>query len=80
MSSTFDEFYVTETWLLDNKHLLGYLKLPGYNFVYRIREQKLVVGLGAISKKKISFTATEDLNQVDTAIEQMGQSIQEWTK
>ena len=47
ISSTFDEFqfminqtkfYVitlSETWLKNDKHLLGYVRLPGYEFAYR---------------------------------------------
>ena len=40
----------------------------------------MAVGLEKKKRKKVSFTATEDLNQLDTAIEQMGKSIQEGIK
>ena len=47
MSSTFDEFQLminqtrfdvitlSETWLKNDKHLLEYVRLPGYEFAYR---------------------------------------------
>ena len=47
MSSTFDEFQlminqtrfdviaISETWLKNGKHLLEYVRLPGYEFAYR---------------------------------------------
>ena len=47
MSSTFDEFQlminqtrfdviaISETWLKNDKHLLEYVRLPGYEFAYR---------------------------------------------
>ena len=59
MSSIFDEFQVminenqfdivtlSETWLRDNKHLLDYIKIPDYKFVYKNREQKRGGKVGA---------------------------------
>ena len=56
MASIFDEFQfmvhktkfnitLSEMWLKDKKHLLGYGNLPGYNFSYRNRNEKKVVVL-----------------------------------
>ena len=38
------------------------------------------MAVGLEKKKRKKVTATEDLNQLDTAIEQMGKSIQEGIK
>ena len=67
----FDIVTLSETWLRDNKHLLDYLKTPGYNFVYKNREQKLGGGVGAYLKEELDFEIREDLNRLDTAIEQL---------
>ena len=83
MSSTFDAFFLTlqqdpfdiimlsETWLRDNKHLLGYIKMPGYNFLYKNRKQNHGGEVGAYIKEKFSFIAREDLDKIDTTIEQL---------
>ena len=42
----FDTVTLSETWLHDNKHLLDYVKIPGYNFVYKDKEQKCGGGVG----------------------------------
>ena len=67
----FDIVTLSETWLRDNKHLLDYLKTPGYNFVYKNREQKLGGGVGAYLKEELDFEIREDLNRLDTTIEQL---------
>ena len=49
-----NQFHVvtlSETWLRDNKHLLGYVKIPGYNFVYKNTEQKRGGGVGGYLKE-----------------------------
>ena len=83
MSSTFNEFQVminenqfgivtlSEWWLRDNKHLLDYVKIPGYNFVYENREQKRGGGVGAYLKEELDFKIREDLNRLDKTIEQL---------
>ena len=58
MSSTFDEFQfminqtnfdviaLSETWLKNDKHVLEYVRLPGFEFAYRIRDEKIGGGVG----------------------------------
>ena len=58
MSSTFDEFQfminqtnfdviaLSETWLKNDKHVLEYVRLPGFEFTYRIRDEKSGGGVG----------------------------------
>ena len=87
MSSAFDEFQVmihenqfekvtlSETWLRNNKHLLGYIKIPGYNFVYKNREQKRSGGVGAYLKEELGLKICEDLNRLDKTIEQLWEKI-----
>ena len=83
MSSTFDEFQVAinenqfdivtlfGTWLHDDKHLLDYAKIPGYNLVYKNREQKRGGGVGAYLKEELDFKICDDLNRLYTTIEQL---------
>ena len=83
MSSIFDEFQVmindkqfdnvtlSETWLRYNKDLPGYVKIPGYNFVYKNGEQKRGGEVSAYLKEELGFKIREDLNRLDTKIEQL---------
>ena len=87
MSSTFNAFQVminvnqfdivtlSETWLHDNKHLLDYVKIPGYNFVYKDKEQKHGGGVGTYLKEELDLKMWEDLNRLDTTIEQLWPEI-----
>ena len=68
----FDIVVLSETWLRDDKHLLDYVKISSYNFVYRNREQKRGGGVEAYLKEKFDFKIREDLNRLDTTIEQLG--------
>jgi len=75
MSSTFDEFQVmlkqnpfdiitlSETWLKDNKHLLEYVKINGYNFSFKNRDEKRGGGVGVYIRN--------DFNKLDETIEQL---------
>jgi len=72
MSSTFDEFQVmlkqhqfdiitlSETWLKDNKHLLEYVKLSGYNFSFKNRDNKRGGGVGVYIKDTIEYKVRND--------------------
>ena len=59
---------LSETWLRDNKNLLDYVKIPGYNFVYKNREQKPSGGLGAYLKEELY---PKYFNKIDTTVEQL---------
>ena len=58
-------------WLRSNKHLLDYVQIPGYNFVYKNREQKRGGGLGAYLKEEVDFKTKEDLNILNATIERL---------
>ena len=67
MSSTFDKFQfminqtnfdvitLSETWLKSAKHLLKNVRLPGYEFAYRNRDEKLGGGVGTYIRDTIEF-------------------------
>ena len=48
-----------------------YVKIPGYNFVYKNGEQKRVGGVGAYLKEERDFKTHGHLNRLDTTIEQL---------
>ena len=68
LASTFDAFHLmlenhkfdivalSETWLKDNKHQYKYVQIPGYNTVFRNRENKMSGGVGFYVKYHLSFT------------------------
>ena len=45
--------------------------MPGCNVLYKNRKQKHGGEVGAYIKEKFSFIAREDLDQIDTTIEQL---------
>ena len=59
---------LSEAWLRDNKHQLGYVKISSYNFVYKNREQKRGGRVGAYLKEELDFKIREDLNRLNTTI------------
>ena len=83
MGSTFDEIQVminenqfdistlSETWPRNNNYLLDYVKMRGYNFAYKNREQKSGGGVGAYLKEELDFKVSEDLSRLDATIEQL---------
>lgn len=85
LTSTFDEFQLmlnlykfdimtlSETWLKNDKNMLNYVEIPGYDFLYKNREGKKGGGVGtyvnttSISKYKIR----NDINDINRDIEHL---------
>ena len=92
MGSTFDEIQVminenqfdistlSETWRRNSNYLLDYVKMRGYNFVYKNREQKSGGGVGAYLKEELDFKVSEDLSRLDATIEQLWLEIKRKNK
>ena len=81
LASTFDAFHLmlenhkfdivalSETWLKDNKHQYEYVQIPGYNTVFRNRENKKGGGVGFYVKDHLSFTLRNDIMKMDDSTE-----------
>ena len=65
----FDIVALSETWLKDNKHQYEYVQIPGYNTVFRNRENKKGGGVGFYVKDHLSFTLRNDITKMDDSIE-----------
>ena len=88
MSSTFDEFQfminqtkfdvitLSETWLKNDKHLLEYVRLPGYELAYRNRDEKRGGGVGIYIRDMIEFKVRSDISKLDDSIEHLWVEIQ----
>ena len=88
MSSTFDEFQfminhtkfdviiLSETWLKNDKHLVEYVRLPGYEFAYRNRNEKPGGGEGIYIRDTIEFKVRNDISKLDDLIEHLWVEIQ----
>ena len=71
--STFNEFYITlakypfdvvalsETWLRQNKMLLDYVQIPGYELLYNNRENMRGGGVGFYIKDTVKFKRRKDI-------------------
>ena len=88
MSSKFDEFQfminqtkfdvitLSETWLKNDKHLLEYVRLPGYEFAYRNRDERRGGGVGIYIRDTIEFKVRSDISKLDDSIEHLWLEIQ----
>ena len=83
MSSTFEEFQfminqtkfdvitLSEMWLKNDKHLLEYVRLSGYEFAYRNRDEKRGGGAGIFIRVTIEFKVRSDMSKLDDSIEHL---------
>ena len=83
MTSTFNEFLVTvkqypfdvltlsETWLKDNRQLLEYVSIPGYNFEFRNRESIRGGGVGAYIKESVQYKRRKDIEKLKPELENL---------
>ena len=76
----FDVITLSETWLKNDKHLLEYVGLPGYEFAYRNREEKRSGGVGIYIRDTIQFKLRSDISKLDVSIEHLWIEIQERKK
>ena len=67
----FNTATLSKIWLRDNNYPLDYVKIPGNNFGYKNRKQKRGGGVGGYLKEELGFKIREDLNKLDTTIEQL---------
>ena len=65
----FDIVALSETWLKDNKHQYEYVQIPGYNTVFRNRENKNGGGVGFYVNDHLSFTLRNDITKMGDSIE-----------
>ena len=73
--STFDEFShmlntynfdiitLSETWLQDNQNQLNYVKIPGYNTLFKNRLNRKSGGVGIYAKENLKFKTRHDLTK-----------------
>ena len=83
MVSSFDEFNVmlqehpfdiltlSETWLKDDVNLLNYVRIPGYEFSYKNRNERRGGGVSLYIEDAIEYTLRHDLNEIDESIEHL---------
>ena len=88
MSSTFDEFQfvinqtnfdvitLSETWLKNDKYLLEYIRLSGYEFAYRNRDEKRGGGVGIYIRDTTEFKVRNGISKLDESVEHLWVGIQ----
>ena len=67
----FDVITLSETWLKNDKHLLEYVRLPGYEFAYWNRDEKCGGGVGIYVRDTIEFKVRSDTSKLDDLIEHL---------
>ena len=72
----FEVITLSETWLKNDKHLLGYARLPGYEFAYRNRDEKRGAGVEIYIRDTIEFKVRSDISKLDDSIEHLWVEIQ----
>ena len=68
--------FPSETWLNNDKHLLEYLRLPGYEFAYQNRDEKRGGGVAIYVRDTIEFKVRNDITKLDQSIEHLWVEIQ----
>ena len=77
------KFYVitlSETWLKNDKHSLGYVRLLDYEFAYRNWDKKRGGGGGIYIRGTIEFKVRSDILKLDDSTEHLWAEIQEKKK
>jgi len=59
----FDIITLSETWLQSNQQQLDYVKIPGYNQLFKNRDNKRGGGVGLYAKENFCFTPRNDLTK-----------------
>ena len=70
----FDIITLSETWLKDNKLLLQYVSIPGYNFEFLNRQNKRGGGVGVYLKDHLQYKVRKDIYQKNSKIEHVARN------
>ena len=73
---SFDVISLSETWLRDDRNLLQYINVPGYQFEYRNRNSKRGGGVGVYLKNHMKYKTRNDIVKIDETIEHLWLEIQ----
>ena len=60
----------------NDKHLLEYVRLPGYEFAYRNWDKKRGGSVGIYNRDTIEFKVRGDVSKLDESIEHLWAEIQ----
>jgi len=66
-----DILTMSETWLKNNPHLLSHVTIPGYNCVFRNRDEIRGGGVGAYLREEIEYKRRQDLENKDPQLEHL---------
>ena len=66
-----DILTMSETWLKNNSHLLSHVAIPGYNCVFRNRDEIRGGGVGAYLREEIEYKRRQDLENKDPQLEHL---------
>ena len=70
----FDIITLSETWLKDNKLLLQYVSISGYNFEFLNRQNKRSGGVGVYLKDHLQYKVRKDIYQKNSTIEHVARN------
>ena len=65
----FDIISISETWLKENKDLIDYVQIQGYEFIYNNREHSRGGGAAYYIKEHLEFKLRKDIFNLDKTIE-----------
>ena len=65
-----DVIALSQTWLKNDKHL-EYIRLPGYEFAYRNRDEKRGWGVGIYIRDTLEFKVSDDMSNLDESTEHL---------
>lgn len=62
---------LSETWLKDDKNVLNYVNIPGYNVEFRNRDKKRGGGVGMYIKDTIKYQLRKYIVRLDHDLEHL---------
>ena len=64
----FDNISISETWLNENKDLIDYVQIPGYEFIYKNREHSRAGGVAYYIKQHLEIKERKEIYNLDKTI------------
>ena len=62
---------LSETWLKNDKHVIDYVQIEGYNTEFRQRQGRRRGGVGLFIKEDLRYKIRRDISNIESDLEQL---------
>ena len=70
-SCKFEIMTLSETWLKNDKHMIDYVQIEGYNTEFRHRQGRRGGGVGLFIKEDLKYKIRRDISNIEPDLEQL---------